>query len=48
MSNKILLYLVIIAVTDTVKEWLWWPWDHLVCAVRKMFRCKRERRSEDK
>lgn len=48
MSNKILLYLVIIAVTDTVQEWLWWPWDHLVCAVRKLLGGKRERRSEDK
>lgn len=48
MSSKILLYLAIIAVTDTAKEWLWRPWDYLVCAAREMFRCGRERRSEGK
>lgn len=46
MSSKMLLYLAIIAVTDTAKEWLWRPWDYLVCAAREMFRCRRERRSE--
>ena len=44
MHNKILLYLVILAVIETVHGWLWWPWNHLVCVVKKLRGGKRERK----
>ncbi len=36
MRNQILLNLAIIAITDSVKQRLWRPWDDLICAVRKL------------
>jgi len=36
--NKLLWYLVIIAIIDTLHDWVMWPWEHLSSAIKKMFK----------
>lgn len=43
MCNRILLYLVIIAVMDTVQARLWRAWDHLAGRAKKLRRGGRGR-----